>query len=46
MKNSVKFIITALIILGGIMAYKNYQDGGFENAKGVNTPIGINEDNN
>jgi len=36
---AMKFIITALLIFGGMMAYKNYQDGGFANAQGVNTPI-------
>jgi len=38
MKNGVKFIIAALLIIAGMMAYKNYQEGGFVNAQGVNAP--------
>ena len=34
-----KFIIAALLIFGGVMAYKNYQEGGFANAQGVDTPV-------
>jgi hypothetical protein len=35
----VKFIIAALLIFGGMMAYKTYQEGGFANAQGVNAPM-------
>ncbi len=39
MNNAVKFIITALLIVVGILAYKTYQEGGFDNATGVNVPV-------
>lgn len=35
----VKFIIAALLIFGGMMAYKTYQEGGFANAQGVNVSV-------
>ncbi len=35
MSNAAKFIITALLIFGAVMAYKTYQDGGFKDAKGI-----------
>ncbi len=34
----VKFVIAALLIFGGVMAYKNYQEGGFANIQSVDTP--------
>ncbi len=36
---AIKFIIAALIIFGGMMAFKTYQEGGFANAQGVNAPV-------
>jgi len=36
---AMKFIIAALIIFGGMMAFKTYQEGGFDNAQGVNVPV-------
>lgn len=39
MNNAAKFIITALLIVAGVLAYKTYQEGGFDNAKGINVPI-------
>jgi predicted negative regulator of RcsB-dependent stress response len=39
MKNGVKFIIAALLIIAGMMAFKTYQEGGFANAQGVNAPV-------
>lgn len=37
---AMKFIIAALLIFGGMMAFKTYQEGGFANAQGVNVPVG------
>lgn len=39
MNNAVKFIIAALLIFGGVMAFKTYQEGGFKDAKGINMPV-------
>jgi len=39
MSNAVKFIITALLIIVGVLAYKTYQEGGFDNATGINVPV-------
>lgn len=39
MSNAAKFIIAALLIFGGFMAYKNYQEGGFDDVKGINVPV-------
>ncbi len=39
MSNAAKFIIAALLIFGGVMVYKTYQEGGFKDAKGINAPI-------
>jgi len=36
---AMKFIIAALLIFGGIMAYQNYQAGGFADAQGVTVPV-------
>jgi hypothetical protein len=33
-----KFIIAALLIFGGMMAFKTYQEGGFANAQGIDAP--------
>ncbi len=41
MSNAIKFIITALLIVAGVLAYKTYQEGGFDNATGVNAPVEV-----
>ncbi len=41
MSNATKFIITALLIVVGVLAYKTYQDGGFDNAKGIDAPVEV-----
>ncbi len=41
MNNATKFIITALLIVAGVLAYKTYQEGGFDDAKGINAPVEV-----
>jgi predicted negative regulator of RcsB-dependent stress response len=33
MKNGVKFIIAALVIIAGVFMFQSYKSGGFENMK-------------
>jgi hypothetical protein len=41
MNNAAKFIITALLIVAGVLAYKTYQEGGFDDVKGINAPVEV-----
>ena len=39
MSKAAQFIIFALLIFGGVLAFKTYKEGGFTEAKSINTPI-------
>jgi len=39
MNNKVRFIIAALVIIAGAMAFQNYKNGGFDNAQNTTAPV-------
>jgi len=45
MNNKIRFIIAALVIIAGAMAFQNYKNGGFDNIQNTTPPAETNTAN-